>query len=128
MTSQPICQKNQTTPEYFFKEGCYITEWWNDGADPSLSVARARVDPGVTTRVHRLHGITERYVILEGKGEASIEGLGKRTVLPGDVLIIPPSARQSIHNPGPEPLVFLALCTPRFTVEAYEDVESTDPG
>ena len=36
--------------EYFFAEGCFITEWWNSPHDAEVSVARARVKPGVTTR------------------------------------------------------------------------------
>ena len=46
--------------EYFFAEGCFITEWWNTSADEAVSVARARVEPGATTRWHRLRGATER--------------------------------------------------------------------
>jgi oxalate decarboxylase/phosphoglucose isomerase-like protein (cupin superfamily) len=38
------------------------------------------------------------------------------------VVLIPPSTRQRIANTGPGDLVFLAICTPRFTQGAYEDV------
>jgi len=58
--------------EYYFAEGCFITEAWNAPADEAVSVARARVEPGVTTRWHRLHGVTERYVILEGRGRVEV--------------------------------------------------------
>jgi hypothetical protein len=51
--------------EYWFREGCYITEWSNSDTNPGVSIARARVEPGRTTRWHRLDAITERYVILE---------------------------------------------------------------
>ena len=61
-----------TAPEYFFAEGCFITEWWNAPADPDVSVARARVEPGVTTRWHRLRGVVERYLILEGQGRVEV--------------------------------------------------------
>ena len=80
---------NQATPEYFFREGCHITEWLNDGASENLSVARARVEPGVTTRRHRLDGITERYVILAGRGEVSVgekDHPAGEVVGPGDVV------------------------------------------
>src|SRR5690606_21488705 len=59
--------------EYFFREGCHITEWWNVADDPALSVARARIAPGVTTRWHRLAGVSERYVILQGEGRVELE-------------------------------------------------------
>jgi mannose-6-phosphate isomerase-like protein (cupin superfamily) len=39
------------------------------------------------------------------------------------VVIIPAGAAQRISNPGSDDLVFLALCVPPFTAEAYEDIE-----
>jgi len=107
--------------EYWFREGCYITEWSNSEADPGLSVARARVEPGRTTRWHRLDAITERYVILEGRGRAEVDGLA-RDVQPGDVVIIAPGLPQRITNTGDEDLVFLAVCTPRFEPSAYSEI------
>jgi len=107
--------------EYWFREGCFITEWSNSEADPGLSVARARVEPGRTTRWHRLHAITERYVILEGRGRAEVDGLA-RDVQPGDVVIIAPGLPQRITNTGDEDLVFLAVCTPRFESCAYSEI------
>ena len=65
----------QTPAEYWFEERCHITEWWNTPTDAAVSVARARVEPGVTTRLHRLKGVTERYVILEGTGCAEVAGV-----------------------------------------------------
>ena len=109
--------------EFHTDELCYINELSNTPDDPELSIARARVAPGVTTRWHRLAGTTERYVIIEGHGRVEV---GRRTphdVAPGDVVIIPPMCPQRITNLGPGDLVFLAICTPRFTQEAYEDIE-----
>ena len=108
--------------EFYISEGCFITEWWNTPDDPAASVARARVPPGVTTRWHRLAGTPERYVILEGIGLASVGKL-ERVVNPGDVVLIPPGCAQRIANTGQGDLVFLAVCTPRFTPEAYEEIE-----
>lgn len=105
--------------EYFFKEGCFITEWWNDPGDPQASIARARVEPGTTTRLHRLHGITERYVIIEGSGRVEIDGAHAEMKV-GDVAVIPAGRSQRIANTGSTDLVFLAVCTPRFTEAAYE--------
>ncbi len=109
--------------EYFFAEGCFITEWWNSPADTEVSVARARVEPGVTTRWHRLRNITERYLILEGRGRAEVGDLPPEEVGPGAVVLIPPEVRQRIVNTGDADLIFLAVCTPRFTLAGYEDVE-----
>lgn len=60
--------------EYFFPEGCYITEVSNSDDDPQMSIARARVEPGETTAWHHLEGVTERYVILEGTGVVDLDG------------------------------------------------------
>jgi mannose-6-phosphate isomerase-like protein (cupin superfamily) len=106
--------------EYPIPEGCYILELSNSAEDPDLSIARARVPPGVTTRWHRVRNTAERYVILEGNGRAEIGGLAPQEVGPGDVVLIPPSVRQRIANTGQGDLVFLAICTPRFTRTAYE--------
>ncbi|WP_419658876.1 cupin 2, conserved barrel domain protein [Desulfosarcina variabilis str. Montpellier] len=110
--------------EYYFVEGCFILELSNTPDDPDLSIARARVRPGVTTRLHRLHKITERYVILEGMGMVSVDGEAARPVGPGDVVIIPPDSPQQISNTGRVDLVFLALCTPRFVPGAYENIDT----
>jgi len=108
--------------EIYFQEGCFITELSNSGDDPQVSVARARVEPGVTTRWHRLSGITERYVIIEGTGRVELDGLSPREVGTGDVVIIPSGVAQRITNTGSGDLVFLAICSPRFTADAYQSV------
>lgn len=112
--------------EYYTPERCFIIELSNSPEDPDVSVARARVAPGVTTRWHRLRGAVERYVILEGKGRVEVGSLSPQEVGPGDVVIIPPSCRQRIANTGQEDLVFLAICNPRFKNEAYEDIDSDE--
>lgn len=109
------------------EERCFISELANTADDPACSIARARVAPGVTTRWHRLHGIAERYVILEGCGRVEIGDLPPRDVHPGDVVSIPPLCRQRITNSGSVDLVFLAICTPRFVWASYEDVDSATP-
>lgn len=106
-------------------ERCDITELSNTDADPALSVALARVAPGVVTRWHCLHATTERYVIVAGQGVVEVGTLAPQTVGPGDVVLIPAGCRQRIRNDGPGDLVFHALCTPRFRPEAYEDLEPT---
>jgi mannose-6-phosphate isomerase-like protein (cupin superfamily) len=47
-------------------------------------------------------------------------------VNPGDVVLIPPACPQRIANLGDTDLIFLAICTPRFRPEAYEDLD-TEP-
>ena len=110
--------------EYYMDERCYIVEVLNDDADPAMSIARARVLPGVTTRWHCVHGTVERYVIQSGTGSMEVGDLPPYDVGPGDVVLIPPSARQRITNTGTDDLIFLAICTPRFHFDAYEDLEA----
>lgn len=112
--------------EYFFDEGCFITELSNSGDDPAVSIARARLEPGKTTRWHYLRDTGERYVVLSGTGRAEIGELAPQGVAEGDVVVIPPGTRQRITNTGAEDLVFLAICSPRFTREAYVDIDDID--
>lgn len=109
--------------EFYTAEGCYIIELSNGPDDPETSIARARVAPGITTRWHRLAGTTERYVIIEGSGRVEVGRLPPQEVGPGDVVLIPPACPQRIANLGQGDLVFLAICTPRFRQEVYEDID-----
>lgn len=109
--------------EFLTPERCFINELSNSAADPEVSIARARVPVGVTTRWHRLHGTAERYVMLSGSGRVEVGNLPAQNVEPGDVVLIPPGCRQRITNLGTEDLIFLAVCTPRFRPEAYEDID-----
>lgn len=109
--------------EFFIAERCHVNELSNVEDDPAASIARARVAPGVTTHWHRLHATTERYVIIQGSGSVEVGHLPAQPVLPGDVVLIPPLCRQRITNTGANDLVFLAICTPRYRPEAYEDLE-----
>jgi hypothetical protein len=56
---------------FYTPERCYINELSNIAADPDASIARARVRSGVTTRWHRVNGITERILMLN-------QGLAKK--------------------------------------------------
>jgi len=42
--------------EFYTSERCHIVELSNTRDDPYVSIARARVEPGVTTRWHRPGG------------------------------------------------------------------------
>lgn len=119
----PMIHRAADAPEFYFQEGCFISELANTPDDPSVSIARARVEPGVTTRWHALDGISERYLILSGHGRVDIGDLPPGEVSAGDVVSIPPGCRQRIHNTGDKDLLFLAICSPRFQPSAYREVE-----
>jgi len=110
-------------PEFFTSEQCHIRELSNSPDDADVSIAQARVEPGVTTRWHRLHGITERYCIIKGSGLIELGDLPPSPVGPGDVVIIPPGCAQRIRNSGADDLVFLAICSPRFEPGAYQEID-----
>ncbi len=120
---QTLILKTPESEEYFFEEGCFILELSNSEQDPQLSIARARVKTGISTHLHRLANLVERYVILSGVGVVEIAGLPAQQVGAGNVVIIPPLCSQKITNTGMEDLIFLALCTPRFQTQFYEDIE-----
>jgi mannose-6-phosphate isomerase-like protein (cupin superfamily) len=120
---EPAIKIQELKKEFYTDEGCFITELSNTPDDPDASIARARVAPGKTTRWHRLEGTVERYYILSGRGSVEVGELSPRNVNPGDVVLIPPMCRQRISNIGGDDLIFLAICTPRYKNEAYEDIE-----
>jgi mannose-6-phosphate isomerase-like protein (cupin superfamily) len=112
--------------EFYTPERCHILELSNSPADDALSIAQARVEPGVTTAFHRIKGTAERYVVLNGQGRVELGENFSETVRSGDVVLIPSDVEQRITNTGDDDLVFLALCTPRFRPENYEDSDATN--
>jgi len=123
---QPAIFRPEEKNENYTEEGCHILELSNSPVDEALSVARARVETGVTTRFHRLAKTAERYVVLSGTGRVEVGDLAATEVAAGDVVLIPPGIEQRISNTGNEDLVFLALCTPRFRQENYQDTQGED--
>ena len=112
--------------EYETDERCHIIEVANDAGDEQVSIARARVDAGVTTAWHRLNDVSERYIILSGRGLVEVEGMDATAVGPGDVVRIPPGHAQRIANTGNEQLIFYAVCAPPFTEQAYINLEASE--
>ncbi len=104
-------------------ERCHIIELSNSEKDPACSIAKATVKPGVTTQLHNLSGIIERYVILAGEGNVEINGTQPAIVKKFDVVIIPADVSQKITNTGTTDLEFLCICTPRFKEKAYASME-----
>jgi mannose-6-phosphate isomerase-like protein (cupin superfamily) len=119
-------KKQNLKNELHTVENCFINELLNTPDDPEVSIARARVEPGMTTRWHRLKGIAERYFIISGRGLVEIGEQPPQEVTAGDVVLIPPMCRQRITNIGTEDLIFLAICSPRFIQDVYEDIEDID--
>ena len=96
----------------------------NTDGDGGVSIAQARVEPGVTTALHRLNGVAERYVITQGRGLMEVGEIEPTDLGPGDVVRIPAGIPQRITNTGDQDLVFLCVCTPRFLPDCYQDLET----
>ena len=116
-------RRGDAAAEFATDERCHIIEVANDADDENLSIARARVEPGVTTAWHRLDGIEERYLLISGRGRVEVGDLPPTDVGPGDVVRIPANTAQRISNTGSDQLVFYALCTPRFEAAKYINLE-----
>src|SRR5687767_5068526 len=98
---------DRSSTEFLTDENCFITEIMNVNEHQNVSIAKARVLRGVTTKVHWLKNTSEYYYILQGQGEVEIDGQMEGIVRPGDVIPIPPNISQRIKNTGQEDLIFL---------------------
>ena len=111
--------KADSSSEFYLEERCFITEILNSDQHPDVSISKARVEPGVTTVLHRLKNTDEKYYLLSGKGRMEIDG-EVSDVNTGDLVMIPANAHQRITNIGTDDLIFLCVCTPRFEMKNYE--------
>ncbi len=118
---QPKIVRANQPHQYLTPERCYIAE---NHSDPAVSIARATVKPGVTTKAHHLiDGVQEIYIITSGKGQVTVGSLAPTEVSIGDVVVIPPLTSQKVTNTGETDLVFYCVCTPRFTEQCYVSEE-----
>ncbi len=122
---KPAIIKRNIGKEFYTDERCFIIEAVNFPDDEIMSIAEARVEPGVTTSWHYLDGIDERYLIISGRGRMEIGKSSPVMVSSGDVVMIPAGAAQRITNTGGADLVFFCICTPGFTTERYRNMEKT---
>ena len=95
------------------KDGSTIRELHHTAAQ---SLAEASLEPDGATERHFHRQSEEIYFMLEGTGEMELDG-DRRTVQPGDAILIPPGAWHQIRSGG-TPLRFLCACSPPY---AHED-------
>lgn len=112
--------KAESLNEYLLPERCFITE---NLSSEKVSIAHARVKPGIATVAHHLKEVDEIYVITKGRGRAFVGNLDPAEITVGDVVVIPAGTSQRITNIGKTDLVFYCICTPRFTTDCYVDEE-----
>ena len=99
-------------------ERCFIREILNDERVPQFSIAEARVEPGVTTVLHRVT-VDEWYRIRAGSGRMEVGDAAPFDVAAGDTVAIPAGTAQRITNTGRDDLRFECVCIPRFTPYCY---------
>ena len=104
-------------PELYTKERLFVAEYINDQSVPDFSLARCRVEPGVTTQLHSL-SVHEWYAIESGRGSMDLNG-EEQQMSAGSVVQIPRGIKQRITNTGDRDLIFFCVCTPRFTTASY---------
>ncbi len=114
--------KAKPLKEMWTAERCFITEFLNSDDQPEVSIARTRVEPGITTQLHTL-SVAEWYVLESGQGLMSVGEAPAFAVGPGDTVTIPKNASQQITNTGQDDLFFLCVCAPRFSQECYTSLE-----
>lgn len=120
---KPEIKRPDRVAEFETEERCSILEVANDAGDEQVSIARATVKPGITTAWHKLAGITERYIIISGRGRVQIGDSKPLEVCEGDVVRIPADTAQRIENTEAEDLIFYAVCAPRFHPKCYVALE-----
>lgn len=110
--------------ERWFEEGCFIQELLNHPLAES-SIARARVPVGNKTLWHSV-SVHEWYIVESGKGQVELDFQNGIEVVKGMNISISPNTAQRILNIGEQDLIFICLCSPRFTPECYKSLEKPD--
>jgi len=118
---KPKIVKAKSLRENLTLEQCFICKNWSS---KNISIARARVKSGVTTKAHHLVGVDEIYLIIKGQGKVKIGKLEPTEVKAGDTVFIPAGVSQQITNISKSDLVFYCICTPKFTAKCYCNEET----
>jgi len=124
MKNKPHKFASPNPDEYWLGERIYVRELMNAPEEPELSLALCRVPVGVTTQLHSL-SVLEWYIVRIGSGVMEIDGR-EIPMQAGDCVRIEPGQSQRITNTGESDLIFKSICRPRFTPEAYTNLESED--
>ena len=117
--------KTDKSKEYFFEEGCHIIELLNAESEESVSFAQARLTPGSRTLLHALDSTVEYYYVTQGCGDAIVNDVNY-SLAKGDLLKIKAGETQNIINTGPDDLIFLCICLPRFQPINYRSLEENE--
>jgi mannose-6-phosphate isomerase-like protein (cupin superfamily) len=89
-----------------------------DSVRVRYSLAIARLEPGASSRPHRLRS-TEVYYVIRGTGEMHVAD-GVEQVSAGDAIYIPAGAVQWLKNIGPVPFEFACIVDPAWQAKDEE--------
>ena len=82
--------------------------------DPRLSVSMLSIEPGVEIPIHTHDTQADSIYVLEGKGEAFINGKWQE-ISSGDYIMVPPQEEHGVRNTGSAPLkLFIVHAPPLF--------------
>lgn len=87
------------------------------------SLARVTIAPGMSSLPHYHQESEESYLILSGRADMEIDS-ASFTLSPGEGVLIEPQEVHQISNPGPDTLVFLAVCIPAWHPEDSYEVDT----
>ena len=76
--------------------------------------------PGSSCGRHSTEDYEELLIILEGRGEAEMEGYGALALEAGQVVYIPPRTQHNVHNRGDGPLRYVYVVAPAGLAAAGE--------
>ena len=96
---------------YATKDGSTIRELH---ASAVQSLAEATLEPDQATERHYHRASEEIYVVVKGSGLLEVDG-ERRTVRPGDAILIPPGAWHTLENNGTSELRILCCCAPPYS-------------
>lgn len=77
-----------------------------------LRAGMVTLGPGEECGRHSTEDHEELLIILEGRGEADLEGFGALAVAAGHVAYIPPGTFHNVHQRGDGPLRYVYVVTP----------------
>jgi mannose-6-phosphate isomerase-like protein (cupin superfamily) len=118
-------RRREEIEPYVTRDGSEIREWAGPGYSPAAnqSLAEATVAPGATTIRHYHRASEELYLVTAGRGLLRI-GEEEREIAAGDCALIPPGAPHQLHNPGEVDLVVVCACSPAYSHEDTQLVET----
>ena len=105
-----IRNRDREAPPFRTKDGSAIREYLHTDRQ---SLAEASLEPGQRTQRHYHRRSEEIYLLVEGAGRIRV-GEEERTVVSGDVVLIPPGAWHDIIGGDPG-VRFLCLCAPPYS-------------